>query len=318
MSHNRHQISPIPPHPYGERFLNFITGTTMTQEEAERRAHQEGQQTEEVNAHNTLHHHHIPPRHSTDGADGHVEIPPHPRNDREVEKTLEAAERSTDAQTGRKGRTRSEEDKPDRTLLTHRHADEGRGSTTLPIVQEGKENSSHHSSSHRNSHHSVVDDQDEKQHVPDGYFEQPVHESKQRQQPEKSPDEPEYNEELQRPGNERASQDHTINHSVYYTVTAKDDEGEKEAYHMKAPLDSQTQDVDDIRPHSPKRETHSLLSKLGHSWANRDMKVDSETEQQPPAESMYERRTSKPPRIDSGIIPVLTPLVRDEEIGLAR
>lgn len=317
MSHNRHQISPIPPHPYGERFLNFITGITMTKEEADRRAQQEGQQMEEVNAHNYMHHHHIPPKHSTDGADGHVEVPPHPRSDRDVAQTLEAAEKSTDAQTSWKGRRRSEEEKPDRTLLTHRHADEGRGSTTLPIVQEGKENSSHHSSSHRNSQHGDADDQQEKQHIPDGHLEQTTNERKQ-QMPEGHAEEPKYKEEQQNPSDNLAPKNHETNHSVYYTVTAKDDDGEKQEYHMHAPLDSRTQDCAEIKPDSETRERPNFQSELERPRAYGDVKPDSETEGRLDAQSGFERRASKPPRIDSGIIPTLTPLVRDEEIGFAR
>lgn len=37
LSHDRTQISPIPPESYGERFINFIKGITMSREEAERR-----------------------------------------------------------------------------------------------------------------------------------------------------------------------------------------------------------------------------------------------------------------------------------------
>ncbi|PGH12282.1 hypothetical protein AJ80_06796 [Polytolypa hystricis UAMH7299] len=36
LSHNRNQISPIPPEAYGERFINFVTAITMSKEEAER------------------------------------------------------------------------------------------------------------------------------------------------------------------------------------------------------------------------------------------------------------------------------------------
>ncbi|KAJ9212672.1 hypothetical protein DTO166G4_5743 [Paecilomyces variotii] len=38
LSHNRTQISPVPPESYGERFINFITGITMSKEEAERQS----------------------------------------------------------------------------------------------------------------------------------------------------------------------------------------------------------------------------------------------------------------------------------------
>lgn len=36
LSNNKSQISPIPPEGYGDRFVKFITGLTMTREEAER------------------------------------------------------------------------------------------------------------------------------------------------------------------------------------------------------------------------------------------------------------------------------------------
>ncbi|KAH8703946.1 multicopy suppressor of stt4 mutation [Talaromyces proteolyticus] len=36
LSHNRNQISPIPPQQYGERFIQFMEGITMSKEEAER------------------------------------------------------------------------------------------------------------------------------------------------------------------------------------------------------------------------------------------------------------------------------------------
>lgn len=35
LSHDRTQISPVPPELYGDRFINFITGITMSKEEAE-------------------------------------------------------------------------------------------------------------------------------------------------------------------------------------------------------------------------------------------------------------------------------------------
>ncbi|CEJ56889.1 Putative Multicopy suppressor of stt4 mutation [Penicillium brasilianum] len=37
LSHDRNQISPIPPESYGDRFVNFVKGITMSKEEAERR-----------------------------------------------------------------------------------------------------------------------------------------------------------------------------------------------------------------------------------------------------------------------------------------
>lgn len=116
----------------------------MTKEEAGRRAEQQ-KQSNEVNAHNNLHHHHIPEKPSMDGdAESPLRTAHSPRDDREVERTLAEAEKSTDKQTGKKGRRRSEEEKPDRTLGTH--TNDARISTTLPIVQEAGENGSRHSS----------------------------------------------------------------------------------------------------------------------------------------------------------------------------
>ena len=39
MSHNKSQISPIPPDGYGDRFVKFISGLTKTKEEVDREAH---------------------------------------------------------------------------------------------------------------------------------------------------------------------------------------------------------------------------------------------------------------------------------------
>lgn len=249
MSNNRQQISPIPPHPYGERFLNFMSGITMTEEEAARRKQQEGhQQPEKVNAHNTLHHHHIPPEPTVDG---HVEVRHSPRNDLVVEKTLDAAQRSADKQTGEKGRRRSEEEQPDRTLLTH--TNEARVSTTLPVVQETRETSSHHSSRHdRDS-----DNEDSEQ------------------QPNVA-------------SSESHAQHHHPEHIVEYTVTGENCFGSKDhndEQTMTAPLDS-TEQLQ-LGEHRPQADGHT-------------------------------RPVSKPPRIESGIIPTLDPLLRDEEIGLAK
>lgn len=237
MSNNRHQISPIPPHPYGERFLNFMSGITLTKEEAERRAQQESQSSE-VDAHNALHHHHIPEK---PNKEGQVEIPPRsPRNEFEVEKTLEEAQKSTDKQTGEKGRRRSEEEKPDRTLLTHT---EPRLSATLPVVQETRETSSQRSS--RNG-----EDSDRVN--------------------EKNEDHP-----------QGGSQNHESDHKVEYSVTS-DDEGEgKLQDFVVAPLNSK----EHCEPEA----------------------IDADS-----------KRVSKPPRIGSGIIPTLSPMYRDDEIGIAR
>lgn len=284
MSHDRHQISPIPPRPYGERFLNFMTGITMTKEEAARRAEHEGEPTE-VHAHNLVHHHHIPELNRPPTVDGNLEIPRSPRDELEVEQTMNAAEKSTDKQTNsEKGRRVSEEEKPDRTLLTNSYPEvrEHRMSTTLPIVQETRETSSHNSS--RNSHSSGVEEQlrDQKAEA-----------------------------EKQRPAIEEPEQ------VVEYTVTSEDhhlidrlrsDREETEIHQtMKAPLDAQVIDDDPAL----NQNTNSLTE------------VPKPVKPEEPAKvhrCSPKQRTSKPPRIDSGIIPTLDsdPLVRPDEIGIAR
>lgn len=287
LSNDRHQISPIPPRPYGERFLNFMTGITMTKEEAARRAEHENGETEEIRAHNIMHHHHIPEMRRPPTVDGNLEIPRSPRNELEVEQTMNAAEVSTDKQTSsEKGRRRSEEEKPERTLLTNSPADtrEHRMSTTLPIVQETKETSSHNSS--RNSRSSGLEDQ---------LREQASQSEKSRQQ------------------NEHAGQ------VVEYTVTSEDhhlfhrhhsDQDQTEIKQsMKAPLDGQSVDeeplhragVESAKPATPEKPEKSEEQPKIHRCSPK-------------------QRISKPPRIDSGIIPKLDadPLVRPDEIGIAK
>jgi len=51
MSNNKALISPIPPESYGERFIRFISGLTMTREEAERQGDQLDGSTNESSSH---------------------------------------------------------------------------------------------------------------------------------------------------------------------------------------------------------------------------------------------------------------------------
>lgn len=216
----------------------------MTKEEAERRAQQEARSSE-VDAHNILHHRHVP---GTPSMDGNVEIPPHsPRDDMEVEKTLDEAQKSTDKQTSEKGRRRSEEEKPDRTLLTYTNeprASETRGSMTLPVVQEARENSS---------------DRGSQKEEPSDHNDQQRHQAP----------------------NPTRVQNHESEHMVEYTVTGDDRGNNGLKDFIIAPLDAQDR---------------------------------SETDKQ----GEDSRRVSKPPRIGSGIIPTLSPLYGDDEIGVAR
>lgn len=113
LSHNRLQISPIPPESYGERFINFITGITMSKEEAEREAQAR--------------------------ASGDPSMDPvrgQGFHDPAVERTMRAAEK----QVARDG----PEPQP-RTLTTMRDpmdASSTGGPSTLPVVQEDGENGS--------------------------------------------------------------------------------------------------------------------------------------------------------------------------------
>jgi len=144
------------------------------------------------------------------------------------------------------------------------------------MVQEAKENSSHHSSSNCNSQHGDAEEQNEEQHRPDSHLEKPNHGGK-----------------LQVSDDYTDAPHHEANHSVEYTITGKDDDGDKQKYHMEAPLDE-------------------------HSSSDLDVEPKPETERHLRARPEPERRISKPPRLESGIIPTLTTLVRDDEIGIAR
>lgn len=225
----------------------------MSKEEAEKRAEQENEKeaAPPVNAHNNLHHHHIPEKPQMDGDAGFPVRTEHsPRNDGEVEKTLAAAEKSADNQTGKKGRRKSEEDKPDRTLGTF--TNDGRISTTLPIVQEVGENGSRNSSRRGDS---TLDEK--------------------RERGSEHEDGSSNHEDTSALLGEQPSM-------VEYTVTDDDHhflhpERHEEDGHMQAPLD--------------------------------DADVEDEGER---------RRRSKPPRIESGIIPQITPMYGEDEIGIAK
>jgi len=138
LSAPRTQISPIPPVAYGDRFLNFVTGVTMTQEEADRRRTEESQRTGGQAVSMSLDN---PGRSSTGGIgnarDGQDESTLSPTLSPEVERTMRKAQKQTDKATpSEKGRSGSEEEKPDRTLKT---TEEVRSNTLLPVVQEAGE-----------------------------------------------------------------------------------------------------------------------------------------------------------------------------------
>ena len=117
MSNNKSQISPIPPEGYGDRFVKFISGITMTKEEQERQA-ETGEQL--------------------DGSIDTTRQPSVPlsRNSNE-NKVVEKAEKHA-AKTEREGAT--EEPQRDRTLSAVRSPSADRSSgiagATLPVVEE--------------------------------------------------------------------------------------------------------------------------------------------------------------------------------------
>ncbi|KAF9888450.1 Phosphatidylinositol-4-phosphate 5-kinase [Aspergillus nanangensis] len=107
LSHDRNQISPIPPESYGDRFVKFIRGITMSKEEAER--HQESREMGRPSAERTP----------------------------SVERTMLAAEReaSKDGSVAAQPRTLSTVREPGDTAGTGQ-------ASTLPIVDEAGEASS--------------------------------------------------------------------------------------------------------------------------------------------------------------------------------
>lgn len=117
MSHNKSQISPIPPEGYGDRFIKFISGITMTKEEQDRQA-QSGDQT-----------------------DGSIDITRQPAISRKsTDKVVEKAEK----QAHKKANEGAIEEPPhDKTLSAVRSPSKERGAgmsgATLPVVEEDGE-----------------------------------------------------------------------------------------------------------------------------------------------------------------------------------
>ncbi|KAK4937966.1 Phosphatidylinositol-4-phosphate 5-kinase [Elasticomyces elasticus] len=133
MSAPRTQISAVPAQQYGERFLNFITGVTMTREEAERRKTEEsrrsGVQTSalSMDSQREAYQSGSITEHGTSMSPA-------------VEKTMQKAQKQTDKATpAGKGRSESEDEKPERTLRT---AEDSRSASLLPVVAEAGESSS--------------------------------------------------------------------------------------------------------------------------------------------------------------------------------
>ena len=119
MSSDSSQISPIPPEGYGDRFVKFISGITMTKEEQERQAQ------------------------SGDLLDGSVDTnrqSSFPISRHSTDKVIEKAEKQAH-KTEKEGA--QEDPKRDRTLSTVRSPSNeragGGGGATLPVVEEDGE-----------------------------------------------------------------------------------------------------------------------------------------------------------------------------------
>lgn len=138
LSHDRTQISPIPPEAYGNRFIKFMTGITMTKEEAERLKEAEGDHsTSDAEAGVRVQRRGDDTRLTSDGArSSRDSAEPAPRSPA-VDRTMQKAHKQADK--GEKWREGKDEP-PDRTLGTVRSPSaemtHGVLGATLPIVEE--------------------------------------------------------------------------------------------------------------------------------------------------------------------------------------
>lgn len=163
---NRSQISPIPPQQYGDRFLNFVTGITMTKEEAERRRQTGESALSEVapigvalSQRTSLH---ADPHSSldVDRSNEKMAAKSPPGSPMAVEHTMAKAQKQVDRETSDKGRRRSEEEKPQRTLLT---TEDAKSNTLLPVVSEENGESSRNGSATASRSHSQSQSQSDVQ-----------------------------------------------------------------------------------------------------------------------------------------------------------
>ncbi|SPQ24814.1 6688802f-91b9-475c-9813-8d2fdf3b3046 [Thermothielavioides terrestris] len=134
LSSDRSQISALPPQEYGERFINFISNVTMSQEEALRVAQE---------------------REAAQAAEPAAAVPPVPNYQPPLPPSSSSlGQRPADAQPGRVGTIGEEEDVPNRTLRTvvtgptpsgkanhgpSASVSERRETTVLPVVEEAAE-----------------------------------------------------------------------------------------------------------------------------------------------------------------------------------
>ncbi|KAL1962735.1 hypothetical protein VTN77DRAFT_9189 [Rasamsonia byssochlamydoides] len=123
LSHNRSQISPIPPDAYGERFINFMEGITMSKEEAERLERSRGQENASQDLSRT--------------SQGF--------RPSDAERAVQAAQDEA-AKTGPEPRARTIS-----TMWDPQDVHSPNGPSTLPIVEEAGEAASEKSSGRNNS-----------------------------------------------------------------------------------------------------------------------------------------------------------------------
>lgn len=133
------QISPIRPYPYGERFINFITGITMTREEAARKKSQSVGHSMDIATGNSR-------RNTDEVRQGSLDAETVNRAKSPVDKTLEKAQRQAEWS---EHHGNHDLEPPERTLATVRSPTSGleqRGgggtgsstapTMTLPVVEE--------------------------------------------------------------------------------------------------------------------------------------------------------------------------------------
>lgn len=138
MSNPKTQISAIPPDGYGDRFINFITGSTMTEAETERKKTSEADPTSQAHDHSISALDGSTTSRSLDAIrrSSHSDRLPRSPVDKTMEKALKQAEKSE-----RKGA--NEQAISDRTLSAVRspstERSHGQGGSTLPVVEEAGE-----------------------------------------------------------------------------------------------------------------------------------------------------------------------------------
>lgn len=133
LSSPKSQISPVPPDEYGERFINFITGITMTEEEAERRKTSEAGRQPQSREHPVSAGDDPSTSLEITGRSSHSDRCSRSPADKTVSKAQKQAEKS-------ERRGANEQAVPDYTLRTIRspsaERSHGQAGSTLPVIEE--------------------------------------------------------------------------------------------------------------------------------------------------------------------------------------